>query len=105
MGVKRKLRFGPGWIPMFKLLRRARVLRGTPLDIFGYARVRKIERSLPGEYLELVDAITASVSTLPYTRLVELARLPDVIRGYEELKESRVEIFRTQRTAALAELK
>ena len=105
MGVKRKLRFGPGWIPMFKLLRRARVLRGTPLDIFGYARVRKIERSLPGEYLELVDAITTSVSTLPYTRLVEFARLPDVIRGYEELKESRVEIFRTQRTAALAELK
>jgi indolepyruvate ferredoxin oxidoreductase len=104
MGVKRKLRFGPGWIPMFKLLRRARVLRGTPLDIFGYARVRKIERSLPGEYLELVEAITTSVSTLPYTRLVEFARLPDVIRGYEELKESRVEIFRTQRTAALAVL-
>jgi indolepyruvate ferredoxin oxidoreductase len=85
-------------------LRRARVLRGTPFDIFGYAKVRRIERSLPGEYLELVDAISASISTANYDRLVELAALPDVIRGYEELKEQRVEMFRSQRSAALAEL-
>ncbi len=104
MGVKRKLRFGPAWIPMFRLLRRARVLRGTPLDIFGYAKVRKIERSLPGEYLELVDAISGAISTTSYERLVEIAALPDVIRGYEELKEQRVQMFRSQRTAALAEL-
>lgn len=104
MGVKRKLRFGPAWIPMFRLLRRARVLRGTPLDIFGYAKVRRIERSLPGEYLELVDAISKAASTTSYQRLVELAALPDVIRGYEELKEQRVEMFRMQRSAALAEL-
>ena len=104
MGVKRKIRFGPAWIPMFRLLRRARVLRGTPFDIFGYAKVRRIERSLPGEYLELVDAISASISTANYDRLVELAALPDVIRGYEELKEQRVEMFRSQRSAALAEL-
>lgn len=104
MGVKRKLRFGPAWIPMFRLLRRARVLRGTPFDIFGYAKVRRIERSLPGEYLELVDAISASISSANYDRLVELAALPDVIRGYEELKEQRVEMFRSQRSAALAEL-
>jgi len=30
--------------------------------------------------------------------------LPDVIRGYEELKEQRVAMFRSQRTAALTEL-
>jgi len=104
MGVKRKLRFGPTWIPMFRLLKHGRVLRGTPLDVFGYAKIRRIERSLPGEYLELVDAISASISTVSYERLVEIAALPDVIRGYEELKEQRVAMFRSQRTAALTEL-
>ena len=104
MGVKRKLRFGPAWIPMFRLLKHGRVLRGTPLDVFGYAKIRRIERSLPGEYLELVEAISASISTASYERLVEIAALPDVIRGYEELKEQRVVMFRSQRTAALTEL-
>jgi len=104
MGVKRKLRFGPAWIPMFRLLKHGRVLRGTPLDVFGYAKIRRIERSLPGEYLELVEAISASISTASYERLVEIAALPDVIRGYEELKEQRVAMFRSQRTAALTEL-
>jgi indolepyruvate ferredoxin oxidoreductase len=89
---------------MFRLLRHGRVLRGTPLDVFGYAKIRRTERSLPGEYLELVNAITASISTTSYERLVELAELPDAIRGYEELKEQRVAMFRAQRTAALTEL-
>jgi len=89
---------------MFRLLKHGRVLRGTLLDVFGYAKIRRIERSLPGEYLELVEAISASISTASYERLVEIAELPDVIRGYEELKEQRVAMFRSQRTAALTEL-
>ena len=88
MGVKKQLRFGPGGFMMFKPLRRARVLRGTPLDIFGYARVRKIERSSPSTSSSLTQSPLRSRLALHPSH--ELARLPDVIRGYEELKESRV---------------
>ena len=54
LGRKRKIGFGRSFVPMLRLLRRARVLRGTPLDLFGLPEVRRIERQLPGEYLELV---------------------------------------------------
>ncbi|MGA1033812.1 MAG: indolepyruvate ferredoxin oxidoreductase family protein [Ilumatobacteraceae bacterium] len=105
MGVQRKLRFGPAWMPMFRVLRRARVLRGTPFDIFGFAAIRRDERRLPDEYRSLVAAVTDAIGTVSYERLVEIADLPDVVRGYETLKESRIEVFRTRAAAALSELR
>ncbi len=104
MGVQRKLRFGPAWMPVFRLLRRARVLRGTFVDPFGYARIRRDERRLPAEYRRLVDAIVAAVGRVDRARLIEIAELPDVIRGYESLKESRIEVYRTRAAAAMVEL-
>ena len=38
---------------MFRALRAGKGLRGTRLDPFGRAHVRRIERALPGEYRAL----------------------------------------------------
>jgi indolepyruvate ferredoxin oxidoreductase len=80
------------------------VLRGTFVDPFGYARIRRDERRLPAEYRRLVDAIVAAVGRVNRARLIEIAELPDVIRGYESLKESRIEVYRTRAAAAMVEL-
>ena len=104
LGVKRKVRFGPIWLPMFAVLRRGKVLRGTPFDPFGYTKVRRLERSLLAEYRELVDLIVDAASTIRYERLVEFASAPDVVRGYESLKESRAEVFRSRVAVAQREL-
>ena len=52
LGMRRKLKLGAWFLPVLRLLRHGRRLRGTALDPFGYAHVRRVERSLPGEYLD-----------------------------------------------------
>src|SRR6185436_278511 len=50
MGLSHKISI-PSWAgPAVRLLAKGKRLRGTPLDPFGYAEVRRIERQLPGEY-------------------------------------------------------
>ena len=41
LGKKSKMRFGPRSTPMFKALRAAKGVRGTPLDPFRWAEVRR----------------------------------------------------------------
>ncbi len=41
-----KTSFGPWMMPVFKGLARLKFLRGTPLDVFGYAKERRLERKL-----------------------------------------------------------
>jgi len=71
-------------------------LRGTPLDPFGFAVVRRVERQLPGEYRSLVEKALVGLSPESHERAVKLAGLPDLIRGYEEIKLRNVQRFRDE---------
>jgi indolepyruvate ferredoxin oxidoreductase len=86
MGLKRKLQLGPWFKPALRILRTMRKLRGTPLDVFGYARLRGIERTLICWYKELVESAVNGLNTETYPTVVEIAQLPDGVRGYEEIK-------------------
>jgi indolepyruvate ferredoxin oxidoreductase len=96
LGLKRKLKLGPWFGTVFGVLARMKMLRGTPLDPFGFAAVRRVERQLPGEYRALVEKALVDLSPESYERAVKLAALPDVIRGYEEIKLRNVERFRDE---------
>ena len=101
LGLSRKISVGMWAKPLIRMLAAARSLRGTPLDLFGYAEVRRIERSLPSEYLTAMDAALARMAESPESEFavaLALAALPDRVRGYDELKLERVAAFR----AALA---
>jgi indolepyruvate ferredoxin oxidoreductase len=100
LGLRRKLRLGAWFVPVLRLLRRMRRLRGTALDPFGKTRLRRIERALPGEYEQLVGDALSTLGPATHARAVELAELPDLIRGYEAIKLRNVERFR-ERAAAL----
>jgi indolepyruvate ferredoxin oxidoreductase len=102
LGMKRKLAFGRWIRPVFRTLRAMRRLRGTPLDLFGYTSVRRTERSLVGEYRDLIEGELSDLSPTTYGRAVELASLPDCIRGYEHLKLESVERFRAEVEAVRA---
>jgi indolepyruvate ferredoxin oxidoreductase len=95
-GLKEKLKLGPWFGSVFKVLSRMKVLRGTPLDPFGFAAVRRVERQLVGEYRALVEKALVGLSPESYERAVKLAGLPDVIRGYEEIKLRNVQRFRDE---------
>jgi indolepyruvate ferredoxin oxidoreductase len=94
LGMKRKLKLGRWFVPAFRALRRMRRLRGSALDPFGYAKVRRIERGLVGEYERLVGEALAHLDPDTHGIALELCELPDVIRGYEEIKLRNVALFR-----------
>ncbi|MBI4013925.1 MAG: indolepyruvate ferredoxin oxidoreductase family protein [Candidatus Rokubacteria bacterium] len=99
LGWKRKVALGSWVEPVFRLLVRVRRLRGTAFDPFGYARVRRLERALVGEYRRMVEQALADLSPATHDRAVAIARLPDLIRGYEGVKLRSVERFRAEARA------
>jgi indolepyruvate ferredoxin oxidoreductase len=104
LGVKTKLRFGPWFTPALRLLRALRRLRGTWLDLFGYARVRRVERHLIGWYKELVRTALRQLSPQTLGAVRRLLELPDAIRGYEDIKLRNVALAKNQGAALLEEL-
>jgi indolepyruvate ferredoxin oxidoreductase len=104
MGLKRKLRLGSWARPLLYTLRGARRLRGTPLDLFGYAEVRRVERELIAEYRDTVDQALAHLTPETAERVRSIAELPDVVRGYEDIKLAGVATFRTRSQDLLGEL-
>src|SRR3954469_23862423 len=94
LGLKRKLRLGRWFRPAFRLLRAMRRLRGSWIDPFGYAKVRRVERRLIGEYESLVGQGLATLTAANRELVLELFELPDVVRGYEEIKLRNVALFR-----------
>jgi indolepyruvate ferredoxin oxidoreductase len=86
-GVPAKREFGPWLLPALRMLARLKRLRGTPFDPFGYTSERRTERALIGEYEALLDELLSGLSTDKHSLAVELARIPDRIRGYGHVKE------------------
>ena len=96
LGFSTKLKLGRWFDGAFRLLVALRGLRGTALDPFGRARVRRVERQLVSEYRALVEKALVGLSPESYERAAKLASLPDVIRGYEEIKLRNVQRFRDE---------
>jgi indolepyruvate ferredoxin oxidoreductase len=97
--VKRK--FGPATIHLFRLLAKFKGLRGTALDIFGRTEERRTERALIGEYSQTVQELVAGLNAGNHAQAVELARLPEQIKGYGHVKERNLKAVRPQWDALL----
>jgi len=99
MGLDRKLKLGRWFVPSFRALYRMRRLRGTKLDPFGHAEVRRVERELIGEYEDMVGRTLSNLTPDNHATALELLELPDLIRGYEEIKLRNVVLFRKRAQA------
>src|SRR5262249_23417576 len=106
LGMDRKVSLGPWFRPAFRILRAMRRVRGTRLDPFGRTEVRRTERALAGEYRAAVEqALAGMPGDEPAPALVtELAGLPDMVRGYEEIKLGNVAHYRARQAEILASL-
>ena len=100
-GRPRKREFGSWVLGVFRVLRLFRGLRGTPLDPFGYSAERRAERRLIGDYEALVRELLAGLSPPKLLQAVELAVLPDQVRGYGPIKMVAIARFYEQRDALL----
>ena len=103
LGMSRKLKLGRWARPLLVALRAGRRLRGTPLDPFGYAAVRRCERRLRDEYRAAIRALMGSLDGMNRDEAVEIADLVDEVRGYEHLKMRRVASYREELDSRVAE--
>jgi len=91
MGLQRKIRLGRWATPAMVALRSGKRVRGTPLDVFGMAKVRRIERAMIDEYIDAVGTLVQRFDEVGADECVAIAQLPETVRGYEDLKLRRAE--------------
>ncbi|WP_425260266.1 indolepyruvate ferredoxin oxidoreductase family protein [Massilia luteola] len=97
-----KAEFGSWMWRAFKLLAKLKGLRGTALDVFGYTAERKMERALITEYRDMIEALLPSLDAANHAVAVELAALPEQIRGFGHVKEKAVAEYRVRRQELLS---
>jgi indolepyruvate ferredoxin oxidoreductase len=95
LGRTKKLALGRWFRVPFRVLRSLRGLRGTLFDPFGYDEIRRVERQLITEYQAMMTTEVASLNPESRDRVLTLARLPDLIRGYEGVKRANVVKYRS----------
>jgi indolepyruvate ferredoxin oxidoreductase len=95
-GLKKKIKLGKWFDALYRILLSIKGLRGTAFDVFGYDPIRKVERALIPAYRGLLDEALKNLSPDSYSNAVKLANLPDMIRGYDEVKLANVAKFREE---------
>jgi len=101
-GRPKKYAFGSWILGVLRVLTRLRFLRGTPLDLFSYTKERRLERQLIVDYEVLLAGLCEELDELHLAMAVELASMPEHIRGYGPVKEAAVEMVRLQREERVA---
>ncbi|HKU48172.1 MAG TPA: indolepyruvate ferredoxin oxidoreductase family protein [Burkholderiales bacterium] len=96
-----KIRFGSWMLPVFGILKSFRFLRGTALDPFGHTEERRTERALIREYEQTVERLLARLTPQNHALALQIAAIPDEIRGYGHIKARNVEPARRKRDELL----
>ena len=100
-GEPRKRTFGPWMWRALGLVAKLRFLRGTPFDPFGRTAERRMERRLIEEYFETVEELLAGLRAENLGLAVEIASIPEAIRGYGHVKARAVEEAEREKAALL----
>jgi indolepyruvate ferredoxin oxidoreductase len=90
-GSPKKRTYGQWLLPLLKLLARARRLRGSRFDLFGYSEERRLERQLAADYARRINTVLPVLDASNLPVLLELAALPARIRGYGHVKRASIE--------------
>jgi indolepyruvate ferredoxin oxidoreductase len=104
-GRRRKIAL-PGWIalPLFRVLRHGKSLRGTALDLFGRQQERRTERALIEQYISDLHTVLSALRPETLDVAVAIAQLPDTIRGFGPVKDANRVKAEEQRRLLLARL-
>ena len=98
-----KQSYGPALRFGFKLLARLKGLRGTALDVFGRTEERRLERALIVQYRACIEELLRGLNANNHAAALEIARLPEQIRGYGHVKARHWAAVRPQWEARMAD--
>ncbi|MCW0454435.1 indolepyruvate ferredoxin oxidoreductase family protein [Xanthomonas sacchari] len=101
-GRLRKREYGPWMFTAFKWLAKLRRLRGGTFDVFGYSAERRGERQLIADYLATVDELLQRLQADNLALAVQIASIPEHIRGYGHVKEAHLHEAKQQEARLLA---
>jgi indolepyruvate ferredoxin oxidoreductase len=88
--------FGPWMRSVFSGLAKLKHLRGGALDPFGRTEERRTERALIVEYRDCIAELLRTLDAGNHALAVEIARIPEDIRGYGHVKERHLAAARTK---------
>ncbi|WP_372528730.1 DUF6537 domain-containing protein, partial [Piscinibacter sp.] len=98
-----KQAFGPWMLGAFRVLAKLKGLRGGAFDVFGRTEERKSERALIGEYRQTVDELLTGLNASTLALAVDIARIPEDIRGYGHVKQRHLAPARAKWAALMAQ--
>jgi indolepyruvate ferredoxin oxidoreductase len=101
-GQLQKREFGAWMMPAFRMLAGLKRLRGTRLDIFGYTEERKMERRLIEEFEATIEEILGALDHNNHALAVEIAQVPESMRGFGHVKEKNVRLAKGREALLLA---
>ena len=99
-----KSEYGAWMKHAFRLLARLKWLRQTAFDPFGQTEERKTERRLLRDYETTIEHCLAALSEDNHGVVLELASLPEHVRGFGHVKERNIEAYDAKRETLLNRL-
>ncbi len=98
-----KQEYGPWMLKAFGLLAKLKFLRGGTFDIFGRTEERRGERQLIADYEQTVALLLEGLSDDRVALAVEIASIPEHIRGYGHVKEAHLHKAKAREAVLLAQ--
>ena len=99
-----KQQFGPWMMRAFGWLANMKHLRGGMWDVFGRTAERRMERELRDDYMRTMGELNSTLNVDNHATLVELATLPEHVRGFGHVKEKSVQTYQEKRLELLKNL-
>jgi len=101
-GEPHKRSYGPWMLHALRLLAAMKRLRGTPLDPFRNGAERKLDRSLIADYEATLTTILGELHTGNLAIAIEIAALPEAIRGYGPVRQRNADAARQRQAQLIA---
>jgi indolepyruvate ferredoxin oxidoreductase len=95
--------YGRWMLTAFSVMAKLKGLRGTRFDIFGMTEERRTERALRDAYIAQITRMLPELNARNHTLAVEIASIPDQIRGFGHVKEASLEQARARESDLLAQ--
>ncbi|MBL4666486.1 MAG: indolepyruvate ferredoxin oxidoreductase family protein, partial [Sneathiella sp.] len=92
-----KREFGPWMMKSFSVLAKFKFLRGTAFDPFGKTEERKKEVALINEYESTILEVLENLTSDNLALAVEIAEVPENIRGFGHVKEQHLKTAEAER--------
>lgn len=100
-GQLKKAEYGAWTMAAFRLLASMKGLRGTAWDVFGRTAERKAERQAIADYMAILREIATKLAPNNHRLAVEIASIPEKIRGFGHVKERHLVDARTKEAELL----